>query len=75
MEHILYAAKNLSLEFQACFLNRFFFDLISQNKPIRFKGSSDLSHFIFEINVGKGRLRHITTLNLNDAISIDFESI
>ena len=35
------------------------------------KGSSDESHFIFEINVGKGRIRHITTLNLN---SIEFES-
>jgi len=27
-----------------------------------FKGSSDPSHFIFEINVGKSRIRHITTL-------------
>jgi len=34
----------------------------------KFKGSSDPSHFIFEINVGKGRIRHKTTLNLNDAI-------
>ena len=32
------------------------------------KGSSDSSHFIFEINVGKSRIRHIMTLNLNDAI-------
>ena len=31
-----------------------------------FKGSPDLSHFIFEINVKKGRIRHTTTLNLND---------
>ena len=30
------------------------------------KGSSDLSHFIFEINVVKSRIRHKTTLN--DAI-------
>ena len=29
------------------------------------KGSQDPSHFIFEINVGKGRIRHKTTLNLN----------
>ena len=29
------------------------------------KGSSDPSHFIFEINVGKSRIRHRTTLNLN----------
>ena len=28
------------------------------------KGSSDPSHFIFEINVGKRRIRHKTTLNL-----------
>ena len=32
------------------------------------KGIPDSSHFIFEINVGKGRIRHKTTLNLNDAI-------
>ena len=29
------------------------------------KGSSDPSHFIFEINVGKGRIRHRTTLKFN----------
>ena len=38
-------------------------DLIPQ---ILFKGSPDLNHLIFEINVGKGRIRHKTTLNLND---------
>ena len=32
----------------------------------KFKGSQDQSYFIFEINVGKGRIRHRTTLN--DAI-------
>ena len=32
-----------------------------------FKGSSDPNHFIFEINVGNSRIRHKTTLNLNDA--------
>ena len=31
-----------------------------------FKGSSDPSHFIFEINVGTRQIRHITTLKLND---------
>ena len=31
----------------------------------RFKGSSDQSHFIFEINVGKSRIRHTTTLKYN----------
>ena len=34
----------------------------------RIKGSSDKSHFILEINVGKSRIRHRTTLNLNDGI-------
>ena len=29
---------------------------------ISFKGSSDPSHFIFEINVGKSRIRPTTTL-------------
>ena len=33
---------------------------------IIFKGSSDQSHFIFEINVRKRRIRHITTLKLNE---------
>ena len=32
------------------------------------KGSPDPSHFIFEINVGKRRIRHRTILNLNDLI-------
>ena len=39
---------------------------------IHFKGSQNPSHFIFEINVGKSRIRHATTLSLNDAI---FKSI
>ena len=30
-----------------------------------FKGSVGSSHFIFEINVGKKRIRHRTTLKLN----------
>ena len=33
-----------------------------------FKGSSDPSRFIFEINLGKIRIRHKTTLNLKDVI-------
>ena len=37
-----------------------------------FKGSTDPSHFMFEINVGKSLIRHITTLNLNDVISNRF---
>ena len=32
------------------------------------KGSSDLSDFIFEINVGKRRIRHTTTLKLTDEV-------
>ena len=39
------------------------------------KGSSDPSHFIFDINVGKRRIRHITNLKLNgefpDRLKID----
>ena len=31
-----------------------------------FKDSSALSHFIFEINVGKSRIRHTTMMKLND---------
>ena len=30
------------------------------------KGSSDPTHFIFEINVGKSLIRYRTTLKLND---------
>ena len=33
-----------------------------------FKGSSDPSHLILQINVGKRRIRHKTTLNLNGVI-------
>ena len=43
-----------------------------------FKGSSDPSHFIFEINVGKSRNRHRTTLKLNfltDSKSIEDDFI
>ena len=43
-------------------LNRLFWQLLS------FKGGPYSSHFIFEINVGKRRIRHRTTLNSNDAI-------
>ena len=51
------------------------FGIIKLNSD--FKGSSDLNHFIFEINVGKRRIRQRTTLNLklNDAIFNRFESI
>ena len=37
-----------------------------------FKGSPDPNHFIFDINVGKVRLRLRTTLNLNDNIFNQF---
>ena len=39
-----------------------------ETPPEPVKGSPDLSHFTFEIIVGKGRIRHRTTLNLNDTI-------
>ena len=48
--------------------NRYYAE-INIKIPVRnleFKGSA--SHFIFEINVGKRRIRHRTTLNLNDVI-------
>ena len=35
------------------------------SQMFQFKGSSDPSHFSFEINVGKSRNRQRTTLNLN----------
>ena len=31
-------------------------------------GIQDPRHFIFEINVGKSRIRHTTTLKLNDEL-------
>ena len=40
--------------------------IIKKILRVIFKGIPDLNHFIFEINVGKGRARHKTTLNLND---------
>ena len=36
------------------------------------KGSPDPSHFSFEINVGKRRIRHRTTPNLNDLKFVRF---
>ena len=41
------------------------------------KGSLDSSHFNFEINVEENRIRHRTTLKLNEVniSSMDFESI
>ena len=36
-------------------------------RALEVKSSSHPSHFIFEINVGKSRIRHLTTLNLNEA--------
>ena len=40
--------------------------MIFSRYSLDFKGSSDQNHFIFEINVGKSRIRHRT--NSNDAI-------
>ena len=49
------ASPKKGLKVKCCF--RFKKDL--------FKGSPDSRHFIFEINVGKWRIRYRTTLNLN----------
>ena len=38
-------------------------EIVSKDKG--FKGSPNPSHFIFEINIGKRRIRHRTTLKLN----------
>ena len=38
----------------------------TDSKSSHFKGGSGQSHFIFEINVRKSRIRHRTTLKLND---------
>ena len=40
--------------------------IISFHLSFRLKGSSDQIQFIFENNVGKSRIRHTTTLKLND---------
>ena len=41
-----------------------------------FKGSPDHTHFMFEINVGKSRIRHRTTLKMNgDVIQIQSRSM
>ena len=42
-------------------------------RGLKFKGTNQ-RHFIFEINVGKSRIRHRTTLNLNlQPILVDLE--
>ena len=51
----------------------------SLSKKLSIKGSSDASHFIFEINVGKSRIRHTTTLKLSneflDRLKIEFRVV
>ena len=47
--------------------------VINHSVETKVKGSSDPGHFIFEINVGKSRIRHRTTLELN--FLIDSKSI
>ena len=39
------------------------------------KGSSDPSHFIFEVNVEKSRIRHTRNLKLNDEFPVDWLKI
>ena len=45
----------------------------------KIKASSDVSHFILEINVGKSRIRHTTTLKLSneflDRLKIEFRVV
>ena len=53
---------NFTKRFQICHSCTIFNQMVSRGKI--FKGSPDQSHFIFEINVGNRRIRHITTLNL-----------
>ena len=64
------AASNRNTEFDA---SSFLFNdktpfLVQTHtiKHILVKDSSDSKYFIFEINVGKSRIRHTTTLKLND---------
>jgi len=46
----------------------------STKSPVFLKGSSDPNHFSFEINVGKSRIRHGTTLNFERDLEIQFQS-
>ena len=47
---------------------------IRRLRLVGIKGSSDSSHFVLEINVGKRRIRHTTTLNWNDnRFGVDLE--
>ena len=52
------------------FINLIQYDMFAIFKT--FKGSPDPSHFIFEINVGKRRIRRRPTLNLNAVIFYRF---
>ena len=56
--HTLISYETQSFEFQG-------FEL---DPNLLLKSSSDSSHFMFEINVGKSRIRHRTTLNLDNVI-------
>jgi len=68
--------KKRTTKFKACLLIRYKWKfrsalfiasfMIHKLFLINIKGSSDPSHFIFEFNVGKSRIRHTTTLKLND---------
>ena len=59
-----HSTKNYSLRY--IFLRLWLGSFYISEIDLRIKGSSDPSHFINEINVGKGRIRHTTTLKLND---------
>ena len=56
-------SKNCQKNSQKHFAN---LDIYKKRKiPEFFMGSPDQKHFIFEINVGNGRIRHKKILNLN----------
>ena len=62
-----YLRQNIKIDSQKTFLIKNSGNLsMILNKIKIFKGSWDPSHFIFENNVGKSRIRHRTTLNLNE---------
>ena len=64
-----YETMSFGLELLHIEVKRLFWDSETLDCKLvgKFKGSPDKSHFIFEINVGKRRIRHRTTLNFIDS--------
>ena len=71
LKHLLTQSYDIKVRFR---LSNVFYGN-SRTDDVDFKGSSDPNHFIFGINVGKSRIRHTTTLKLNneflDRLKID----